>query len=101
MKGRIYIKQWLSLKQYRSQTATDLYYLRISNRIKETFSSKSDIILFRFIEGEDIDMLCCFLASYFEDVISNTNIWGAFISLHHRHYGRKPGQPFTRNFSET
>lgn len=90
MKGRIYIKDWLSLKPYRNQTATDLYYLKISNRIKEIFYSKSNFILFRFIENEeDINRLACFLTSYFEDVISKTNIWGAFISLHHKHYGRK------------
>lgn len=90
MKGRIFIKDWLSLKPYRNQTTTDLYYLKISNRIKEIFYLKSIFIFSNFIDNErDINRFSCFLASYFEDVISETNIWGAFIAMHQKQYGRK------------
>lgn len=90
MKNRIYIKQWLGLKPYKRQTPTDLYYLKISNRIKEVLYSKSNSKLFTYLEREaDLDVISCFLSSYFEDVISKTNIWFAFISFHQKQYGKK------------
>ncbi|MEX2565103.1 MAG: DUF3843 family protein [Cyclobacteriaceae bacterium] len=90
MKRRIYIKDWLSLKPYQQQTATDLYYLKIANSIKDLlFSNKGFIFSFLIDSEEDINKFSCFLASYFEDVISATNIWGAFIAMHQKEYGRK------------
>lgn len=87
-KGRIYIKTWSALKPYDKQAKTDLYYLKIANEIKETFLSNEEAIqLFMHLNSDEVDVLSCFLTSYFEDVISETNIWNSFVRMHSNLYG--------------
>lgn len=87
MNKRIYIKQWLELKPYEKQTATDTYYLKLSNNVKKVITTiKQSIVLQRYIDKENIDILSCFLTSYFEDLISETNIWNAFVKTHQQLY---------------
>ena len=90
MKNRIYIKDWLLLKPYTRHTVTDNYYLRISNEVKKVFArSKYLFIIQRYINDDEINILSCFLTSYFEDIISETNIWNSFVNMHKRLY-KKP-----------
>ena len=89
MKGNIYIKQWLELKPYKTQVPADSYYLKLSNNIKKSLSSKDTLVLNKHLSEEDIDLLSCFLASWFEDIISGTNIWNSFVSMHFEKYGKK------------
>ncbi|MBN2775194.1 MAG: DUF3843 family protein [Prolixibacteraceae bacterium] len=86
MKNRIYIKQWLELKPYSKQTLTDNYYLNLSNKIKKVLLEPDSFILQRFIGEFEIDLLSCLLVSYFEDIISETNIWKTFTHIHREHY---------------
>jgi hypothetical protein len=37
----------------------------------------------------EFDILSCFLTSYFEDIISETNIWNTFINCHTKLYNKK------------
>jgi len=93
MKKRIHIKDWLSLKPYEKQTVTDSYYLKISNDVKSAITTnKQSLVLQEYLDKKDIDYLACFLTSYFEDIISETNIWNAFVKTHQRLY--KKGLPF-------
>lgn len=86
-KDRIYIKKWLDMKPYKLQVKTDVYYLDICNRIKQLLHSKEiDVQLSDIIFPEEIDLLACFLTSYFEDLISGTNLWNTFIQGHKELY---------------
>ena len=89
-KERIYIKQWLDLKPYDKQTPTDSYYLKLSNEIKQSIlTNKQSFVIQNFLDNDEIDVLACFLTSYFEDLISGTNIWNSFIKIHKRLYGKQ------------
>ncbi len=86
MEKRIYIKEWLALKPYIKQTATDGFYLNLSNAVKEVFTANKSSV---FLNDEEIDYLSCFLTSYFEDIISGTNIWKAFTNIHNQLYQKR------------
>lgn len=89
MKKKIYIKQWLELKPYDRQVSTDLYYLKLSNEIKESLADNDPEMALNYLEDDELKLLACMLTSYFEDVISETNIWVAFLNLHDAHYGKE------------
>lgn len=89
MKERIYIKQWLELKPYEKPTITDGYYLKLCNDIKKKLISNYYDILSEYFDAEFINILSCFITSYFEDVISETNIWKSFVKTHQELYGKK------------
>jgi hypothetical protein len=89
MKQKIYIKQWLELKPYNSQIKTDSYYLKLSNDIKKSLSARDLLVLYKYLSEDEVDLLPCFLASWFEDIVSGTNIWNSFISMHFEKYGKK------------
>ncbi len=87
MNNKIYIKDWLCLKPYTDQTATDSYYLKLSNDVLKVLNqTKQTFSLQIGFEDEDLKDLACLLTSYFEDIISETNIWNSFIRLHKRLY---------------
>jgi hypothetical protein len=88
-KHRIYIKQWLELKPYERQAPTDLYYLRLSNEVLQAImNDRSSFTLQIYLDDDEIDLLACFLTSYFEDLISETNLWNTFIRIHKKLYGK-------------
>lgn len=90
MKGKIFIKDWLRLKPYNKQNPTDLYYLKVANEVKKAFVKFGGFGLYKEINNENlVNSFSCFLTSYFEDVISKTGIWDAFVSLHSKMYGKK------------
>lgn len=86
---KIYIQEWLSIKPYDKQVKTDSYYLKLSNDIKSILEKNISDELFNYVDENDLNALCCFIASYFEDIISNTNIWNSFITLHTNIYNKK------------
>lgn len=86
-KERIYIQQWLDLKPYKSQAPTDRYYLNLCNQVKKTMNTDKHSFVFQvYLNNAEIDLLACFITSYFEDLISETNIWNTFIKIHQREY---------------
>lgn len=87
-KKRIYIEQWLDLKPYDKHTSTDNYYLKISNDIKIALADKKHTDeVFESLDNNQLNILACFLASYLEDLVSETNIWNSFIKAHKELYG--------------
>ncbi len=89
LKEKIYIKRWLDLKPYESQTPTDGYYLKLCNYVKKSIiTNKQSFVLQIYLDNDEIDVLACFLTSYFEDLISETNIWNTFINVHKKLYGK-------------
>jgi len=90
MDKRIYIKDWIDLKPYEKQTATDSYYLKLSNAVKQAITTnKQSLVLQIYLDNEELNDLSCFLTSYLEDLISGTNIWNAFIKIHQRLYKKQ------------
>jgi hypothetical protein len=90
MDKRIYIKEWLELKPYEKQTATDGYYLKLSNVVKKAITTnKQSLVLQIYLDNEELGYLACFLTSYLEDLISETNIWNTFIKIHKRLYKKQ------------
>ena len=90
MKKRIFIKDWLAFKPYEKQTSTDSYYLRICNEVNDSFHKEIPSFMYNtFLDDSQLRNLICFLTSYFEDIISGTNIWNTFVKLHERLY-KKP-----------
>jgi len=90
MEKKIYIQDWLTLKPYEKPAKTDLYYLRICNEVKKAIETSpwwED--LKGYLDGLEINYLVCFLTSYFEDIISETNFWNAFVRLHKRLYHKQ------------
>ncbi len=90
LKERIYIKQWLDLKPYNNQVPTDSYYLKLCNEVKQSLiTNKQSFVLQIYLDKDELDVLACFLTSYFEDLISETDIWNSFIRIHKRLYGKQ------------
>ena len=86
--SKIYIKLWLVLKPYKTPTVTDAYYLKLSNQIKDCLNQFDFILIQRYLDTKQINFLSCFLASWFEDVISDVGIWKAFTGMHRQYYGK-------------
>lgn len=91
MKNRIYIQDWLVLKPYDKQIASDHYYLNLTNEIHDALKEPSftQMLLSNYLDEEGFKILSSFLTSYFEDLITGTNLWPSFIKMHEDHYGKK------------
>jgi len=90
MANRIYLKEWLELKPYEKQNITDIYYLKICNDVKYALTTnKQSFVLQLYLNKMDINYLACFLTSYLEDLISETNIWNSFVRTHQQLYKKK------------
>lgn len=90
MKNRIYIKQWLDFKPYQNHSTTDSYYLKLSNEVKNVITTiTQSLVLQTYLQTKEIDMLACFLTSYFEDIISETNLWNSFVKKHKELYNKQ------------
>jgi len=93
LQSKIYLKDWLILKPYQKQAPTDIYYLKVCNKVKQALeNSRLSSILATYLPAktinEELNMLACFLTSYFEDLISETNLWLAFTEKHLEMYGK-------------
>lgn len=87
MKERIYIDDWLWFKPYDNPSQVDNYYLQLCNDVNVAI--RCNDFLLNFIEEENYKTLACFLTSYFEDIISGTNIWNTFVKIHKRLYKKQ------------
>ncbi len=88
MQEKIYIRQWLEMKPYKKQEPTDRYYLRLANKVRQAFAGRNYMILAHYLNKEQVSTLACFLTSWFEDVISQSGIYKAFITMHTKQYGK-------------
>ena len=89
MNTRIFINDWLKFKPYNDQVSTDFYYLKLCNKIKKNLNGSALNSLKAYLNETDINAMCCFLVSYFEDIISETNLWNSFVSKHSELYNKK------------
>lgn len=89
MEKTIYMKDWLSLKPYEKPTLTDMYYLKLCNEVKKTILKIKKVSFeLQLYLPDDTNIFCCFLTSYFEDLISGTNIWNTFVKIHQKLYNK-------------
>lgn len=82
---QIYPKDWLQLHPYRQSDPTDLYYTQIANRI---YNILEETNLAYSFEKKYVKQISIRIAAYFEDVISQLNIWRSFITEHKALYGK-------------
>ena len=102
MDNKVYIKDWLELKPYDKQIATDSFYLKVCNDVKKAIiTNKYSFIIQQHLSKKNINILSCFLTSYLEDVISGTNIWNSFVKMHLRMYQKHlPFYPLSYYYEE-
>lgn len=77
-KQRIYSPQWLEFHPYENSSNSDIYYVKLSNKVLDVINDVMDnakIDDLVFIDEERRTDLACVLTCYFEDIISQTNIW--------------------------
>ncbi|MBV7441221.1 DUF3843 family protein [Weeksellaceae bacterium TAE3-ERU29] len=89
--SKIYIKDWMATKPYKKQTNTDLFYLEVSNKVLDAINSNDSHteFLLTFMDKESIKDFSNFVTSYFEDKISNLNLFNAFVTLNHDIYSKE------------
>lgn len=57
MNSKVYIKDWLALKPYDKQTATDIYYLSICNKVKKALiSNRYSLLMQQVLSKNDTNM---------------------------------------------
>ena len=86
--SKIYIKDWMATKPYKKQTNTDLFYLEVSNKVLDVVKEKHSEFLLTFMDKESIKDFSNFVTAYFEDKISNLNLFNAFITLNNEIYSK-------------
>lgn len=88
-KNNIYIQDWLQLKPYEKQLPTDIYYLKLANKVKQQLLRLLPDEAQAFFSQEELNLFACFLTSYFEDIVSETNIWNTFVEKHKELYKKE------------
>lgn len=82
---KIFPKDWLALHPYKQSTPVDSYYTGIANRIYDILKETE---LINSFEDDEPKQIAIRLAAYFEDVISELNIWRTFITTYREMYGK-------------
>ncbi len=86
---QISIKNWLNHKPYNNQKPTDSYFVKLSNKVyKAILSVDNSSKIYEYFDNEQIKHMSCFLVSYFEDLISDSNIWNTFVKKHKELYDK-------------
>jgi len=88
--SKIYIKDWLFFKPYDKQAPTDGFYMKVGNDVMhQLIHNEHASELQNYLDDDDLKRLACFLTSYFEDLISGSNLWNSFIKVHTRLYNKQ------------
>lgn len=82
---KIFPRDWLALHPYKQSTPVDSYYTGIANRI---YNIMKETRLIDSFEGDEAKQTALRIAAYFEDVISELNIWRTFITTYRELYGK-------------
>lgn len=79
------MNDWLRFHPYEKPSQVDDYYQKLCNRL---LKANIDEPLCKDMNQLEYKELTCMLVCWFEDVISETNIWRSFTAEHKRMYGR-------------
>jgi len=86
---RIFRNTWLEMRPFEKDLPTDQFYIKLSNRLKDKCYQNPGLIQeFKEVEEEDYDHLACFVAAYFEDVVSEIGIFQTFVRLCRKKCGK-------------
>ena len=98
---KIYIKDWLEIKPYDSIHQEDHYYLHLSNKVMEALH-KGDLFkdYKKLFTAKVRIQLCCFLASYLEDLVSGSELWNSFVRKHTKLYDKPLPFYVTEDYAE-
>jgi hypothetical protein len=86
-KESIYMQRWLSFHPYEMPHQSDYYYLELCNEIYKVLGYGEFPDEEIQISEEQKKDLACFIACYFEDVISGPGLWHAFVTQTNELYG--------------
>jgi hypothetical protein len=86
-KESIYMQRWLSFHPYEMPHQSDYYYLKLCNEIYKVLEYDEFPDEEIQISDEQKKDLACFIACYFEDVISGPGLWHAFVTQTNELYG--------------
>ncbi|MGL4293403.1 MAG: DUF3843 family protein [Bacteroidales bacterium] len=90
-KQKIFSNDWLAFHPYQNSASSDLYYVKLSNEVCEAIGKTTESISdadFLFLSDEEQKQLSCMLTSYFEDIISGTNLWNTLTRTMQEKYGK-------------
>ena len=89
MRYKVNEDYWFAFRPYKEKTKTDKYYLKVCDDLKEILIlEKAPFYYKEYLDEDRTDVLACFLTSYFEDIISGTNIWNTFVKTHKEMYNK-------------
>lgn len=100
MSKKVYLKDWLKYKPYDRHSNEDTQYLEIANKINKVLLKVSFLKNQIHLSEEDIVELSVFLTCYLEDLVSDTNVWNTFISIHKEKYNKHLPFYNTTNYLE-
>jgi hypothetical protein len=90
-KPRIFRDQWLDFHPYTNTVKSDIYFVQLCNEVLntvETVCENTEDCNYIFIPDNEKEQLACILTCYFEDIISESNIWNAFTRVTMEKTGR-------------
>ena len=87
-KSKFYMPDWLQHQPYNKPDAADYAFVKITNQILDLIYSPAAQPIANALTEEAQKALAHLLASYLEDVVSNTNIFRAFTTERHKLYNR-------------
>ncbi len=86
--SKVYIQDWLEFHPYEKPAHSDFFYLRVCNLVNDMFCRLDNVFIKALLEKKKHREFACVLVAMFEDIISDTRIWSAFINKHHQLYGK-------------
>jgi len=81
----IKMAEWMALHPYKSPKSADYTYLKIANKIHDSWQFA---LLKNQFDEELRKIVSLTVAAYFEDVVSYTGLWQAFTRMHKKMYGK-------------
>lgn len=81
-KQKIFSADWLEFHPYKNSANTDLYYVQLCNRVYNAIDHATEQISdenYLFLSDDEKKDLSCILTAYFEDIISQSQIWNTFV----------------------
>lgn len=84
---KIFPVDWMEYRPYKKADSVDLYYVKVANKILDILDKS--YIKDGFFDQEARRRTARCIASWFEDIVSNLNIWYSFIMECKRIYGKQ------------
>lgn len=84
---RLKLEDWLKLKPYHRKVSTDYYYLKIANKIRKEINTRNfPMAKFYLKDATLLNEFAIMMASYLEDVVSESKVWSTFLGVYRSKY---------------